>query len=123
MAHFAQIDQNNMVTQVIVVNNNECLVDGVESEMAGIAFCRSLFGADTFWVQTSYNGNIRKNFAGMGHTYDPLKDAFIPPKTYPSWVLNEDTCRWKAPIPYPQDGNNYYWDENALNWAKIETDE
>ena len=119
MAHFAQIDQNNMVTQVIVVNNAECQVNGVESEAAGIAFCRSLFGANTSWVQTSYNANKRKNFAGIGHTYDATRDAFIPPSPYPSWGLDEATCRWQAPAPYPQDGKNYYWDEAQGAWVEI----
>ena len=120
MAHFAQLDQNNVVTQVIVVNNAECQVNGVESEAAGIAFCQSLFGANTFWVQTSYNANQRKNFAGIGHTYDAARDAFIPPSPYPSWVLNEETCRWDAPVPYPQDGKNYRWDEPTVSWIEIQ---
>jgi hypothetical protein len=119
MAHFAQIDQNNMVTQVIVVNNAECQVNGIESEAVGIAFCKSLFGADTFWVQTSYNGNFRKNFAGIGHVYDANRDAFIPLKPFASWVLNEATCRWDAPLPMPQDGKNYAWDENAMAWVEL----
>lgn len=97
MAHFAQLDNNDTVTQVIVVHNNELLDNGVESEAKGIAFCKSLFGADTRWVQTSYNGNIRKNYAGIGYTYDEAFDAFIPPKPdlEGDWVLNEDTCQWE----------------------------
>jgi hypothetical protein len=92
MAHFAELDDNNTVTQVIVVHNNELLEDGIESEAKGIAFCQSLFGGT--WVQTSYNGNMRKNYAGIGMTYDADRDAFILPKPYDSWILDEDTCRW-----------------------------
>lgn len=95
MAHFAQLDNNNTVTQVIVVHNNELLDNGVESEAKGIAFCKSLFGEDIRWVQTSYNGNIRKNYAGIGYTYDELRDAFIPPKPEGNWILDEDTCQWQ----------------------------
>jgi hypothetical protein len=79
MAHFAQLDENNVVTQVIVVHNNELLDNGVEYEELGVAFCKSLFGADTRWVQTSYSGSIRKHYAGVGYTYDPVADEFVPP--------------------------------------------
>lgn len=120
MAHFAQLDENNIVTQVIVVHNNDCQINGVESEEAGIVFCKTLFGVETKWRQTSYNGNIRKNYAGIGYTYDPSRDAFIPPQPYPSWALNEDTCQWSAPVPYPTDGGVYRWDESALGWSAIE---
>jgi hypothetical protein len=116
MAHFAQLDDNNVVLQVIVVHNNELLDNGVESEAKGIAFCQSLF-PDTNWVQTSYNGNIRKNYAGIGFTYDSQRDAFIPPKPFPSWVLDETTCQWEAPLPYPADGERYVWDEAQQNWV------
>ena len=93
MAHFAELDETNVVKQVIVVNNNELLDNGVESEAKGIAFCQSLFGGN--WVQTSYNGNIRKNYAGIGMTYDRIRDAFIPPKPVEGkWILDEDTCQW-----------------------------
>jgi len=116
MAHFAQLDNQNTVLQVIVVHNNELLDNGVESEAKGIAFCQSLF-PNTRWAQTSYNGNIRKNYAGVGFLYDPIRDAFIPPKPYPSWVLDEATCRWGAPIPYPTDGERYVWDEATQTWV------
>jgi hypothetical protein len=98
MAHFAQLE-NNIVTQVIVVNNNELLDNGVESEAKGIAFCQSLFGGT--WIQTSYNGNIRKNYAGIGYTYDPTRDAFIAPKfnCHPEETLDETTCRWICTNP------------------------
>ncbi len=119
MAHFAQLDKNNLVTQVIVVHNNDCMVDGVEREEVGIAFCQSLFGADTRWVQTSYNGNMRKNFAGIGYQYDVQRDAFIPPQPYPSWLLDELTCQWNAPVPYPSDGSVYRWDESQKNWEAV----
>jgi hypothetical protein len=96
MAHFAEIDENNIVKTVIVVNNNVLLDEnGIEQEEIGIAFCKSIYGQDTQWVQTSYNHNFRKNFAGISWVYDPIKDAFIPPK--PEWAnyFNEDTCRWE----------------------------
>ncbi len=104
MAHFAQLNENNVVTQVIVIHDNDCQLDGVETETAGIAFCWSLFGDQTDWKQTSYNGNMRKNYAGIGYTYDADRDAFIAPQPYASWVLGEAICRWEAPTPYPQDG-------------------
>lgn len=113
MAHFAQIE-NGVVTQVIVVANEELLLDGVENEPKGIEFCQSLFGGT--WVQTSYNGNIRKNYAGVGYTYDEQRDAFIPPQPFPSWVINEETCQWSAPIPMPTDGR-YSWDEPTTSWV------
>jgi len=118
MAHFAQLDDNNMVLQVIVVHNNECLdADGNESEAVGVAFCQNLLGGN--WKQTSYNGNMRKNYAGMGYTYDQMRDAFIPPKPYPSWVIDETTCRWIAPVAYPTDTKTYKWDEATLSWVEI----
>ena len=119
MAHFAQLDDQNTVLQVIVVHNNELLDNGVESEAKGIAFCQSLF-PNTRWAQTSYNGNIRKNYAGIGFTYDSARDAFIPPKPYPSWVLDEATCHWEAPVPYPTDGERYVWDEATQTWVAAE---
>jgi hypothetical protein len=117
MAHFAQLDENNVVLQVIVVHNNELMDNGQESEAKGIAFCQSLFGGN--WKQTSYNGTIRKNYAGIGCVYDAQRDAFIAPKPYASWVLNESTCRWQAPISYPTDGKNYSWNEEQQNWIEI----
>ena len=118
MAHFAQLDNNNIVTKVIVVHNNELLDNGVESESKGIAFCQSLFGGN--WKQTSYNGNIRYNYAGIGYSYDEERDAFIAPKPYTSWVLDEDTCRWQAPVPYPTDDKRYNWNESTLSWDEVE---
>lgn len=117
MAHFAKLDENNVVTQVIVVHNNECLVNGVESEDVGIAFCQSLFGGT--WKQTSYNGTIRKNYAGLGYTYDFGRDAFISPKPYNSWVLNEDTAQWQPPVAMPQNDKRYTWDEATTSWVEV----
>lgn len=114
MAHFAQLDGNNLVTQVIVVDNADILDgDGNESEAIGVSFCQALLGANTVWKQTSYNGNFRKNYAGIGFTYDAARDAFICPKPHNSWTLNESTCQWEAPLAYPDDGIAYYWDEDA----------
>lgn len=119
MAHFAQLDENNTVIQVIVVNNNELLDEnGVEQEIKGVQFCQSLFGADTRWKQTSYNESIRKNFAGVGYTYNEELDAFISKKTFDSWILNEETCKWNAPTPKPQDNKPYQWDEATLSWIE-----
>ena len=118
MAHFAQLDENNAVIAVNVIADADCLDDNdKESETVGIAFCKSLWGSDTIWKQTSYNGNIRKNYAGIGFTYDSTKDAFIAPKPYNSWVLNETTCDWEAPTAYPDDGNYYVWDEDTTSWV------
>lgn len=122
MAHFAQLDENNVVLQVIVVNNSDIMVDGQESEAKGIAFCQSLFGPNTRWVQTSYNGNIRKRYAGVGYSFDEQRDAFIPPQPYPSWTLDPETCDWVAPIPMPNDGDWYMWDESTQSWVKVTTD-
>lgn len=114
MAHFAQIDEN-IVTQVIVVANEELMENGAESEAKGIAFCQSLFGGE--WKQTSYNGNFRKNYAGIGYTYDAGRDAFIPPQPYPSWTLDEATCQWQPPVPMPTEGM-YSWDEATTSWVQ-----
>jgi len=117
MAHFAKLNEQNIVMQVIVVANEELLDNGTESAAKGIAFCQSLFGGD--WIQTSYNGKIRKNYAGIGYTYDAGRDAFIPPKPYPSWTLVEETCNWTAPVLYPADGKQYGWDETTTNWIEV----
>lgn len=118
MAHFAEIGLDNTVLRVIAVNNAELLNgDGVEQESLGADFCRNLFGGT--WVQTSYNGNIRKNFAGQGFTYDSDRNAFIPPKPFASWTLDETTCRWEPPTPYPDDGQMYSWDEDSTSWVEV----
>jgi len=118
MAHFAELDSNNIVLRVIVVNNNELIdADGNEVEQKGIEFCQSLLGGT--WVQTSYNRNFRKNFAGKGYTYDESRDVFISPQPFPSWTLNEDTCIWESPVPYPDDNEHYQWDEETTSWVEI----
>lgn len=135
MAHFAELDSDNKVLRVIVVNNNEILIDGVENEQKGIDFCKSLFGLNTNWVQTSYNDNFRKQFARIGAIYDLTKDKFIAPQPYPSWSLdaNDD---WQAPISKPEtytqnltnaDGtvrkDLYYWNEENQSWVLAEIPE
>ena len=105
MSHFAEIDNNNIVQRVIVAEQ-----DFINSGAVGDSFR---------WVQTSYNNNFRKNYAGIGYTYDKARDAFIPPQPYPSWLLNEDTCLWNAPIPRPNDGKMYEWDEDTTSWKEI----
>ena len=110
MAHWAQIDENNTVIRVTVGNNDE--------PDEGYQWLVDNLGGT--WVLTSYNGNVRKNFAGIGYTYDETRDAFIPPTPYPSWVLDEATCQWVAPIPYPTDGADYVWDEQAGDWIVAE---
>ena len=117
MAHFAQIE-NNIVTQVIVVANEEILDEnGQESEQKGIDFCSNLLGGT--WKQTSYNAKIRKNYAGIGYTYDEDRDAFIPPKPFNKWVLNEDTCQWESPVEYPLDDKIYIWNDNKGEWEEV----
>lgn len=118
MANFAKLDENNNVISVIVVNNNVITFNGYESEQFGIDFLSNLLNYN-LWKQTSYNANFRKNYAGIGYYYDEQRDAFIPPKPYPSWRLNEDSCIWESPIPYPNDGNNYIWNEETGNWEQI----
>ena len=119
MAHFAKLDSNNIVTEVVVVNNSVIEnADGTESELKGKQFLNSLYGTAT-WKQTSYNGNFRKNYTGVGYKYDSTRDAFIPPKPYTSWTLNETTCLWEAPVPYPTDGNIHNWDETNQQWDQI----
>ena len=119
MAHFAELDENNIVTRVIVVHNNE-LVDtsGNESEAKGVEFCSTLFG-HTNWVQTSYNNNIRKQFAGTGYTYDSDSDVFVAPQPYPSWSL-DDNSDWQPPTPMPEDDNMYSWNEETQSWDLVE---
>jgi hypothetical protein len=118
MAHYAQLDSNNVVTQVIVIDNKDTAdVHGTEKEYIGAAFCERLFGGT--WKQTSYNGNIRKNYAGIGYTFDSGRDAFIPPKPFASWVFIEETCQWKAPVDMPNDDKKYSWDESTTSWVEV----
>ena len=115
MAHFAKLGAGNIVLTVEVVSN-----DVATTEQAGVDFLNNLYGSRDVWVQTSYNGNIRKNFASKGYKYDQTRDAFISPRTYISWTLNETTCQWEPPIPYPNDSNNYAWNETKKIWEQIE---
>jgi hypothetical protein len=118
MAHFAQLNEENLVTQVIVVANQDTAdQDGVENEAIGIEFCTNLLGGT--WKQTSYNGNIRKNYAGIGYKYDATLDAFIPPQPFASWTLNNETAQWEAPTPYPTDDKRYTWDEETTSWVEV----
>jgi hypothetical protein len=116
MAHFAKIE-NGIVTQVIVIDNKDCSdAAGVEKEHIGAAFCERLLGGT--WKQTSYNGKMRKNYAGIGFAYNADLDAFVPPKPFASWVLNNSTAQWEPPFAMPNDGKKYYWNENINNWAE-----
>ena len=118
MAHFAQLNAENLVTQVIVVANQDTAdQDGVENEAIGIEFCTNLLGGT--WKQTSYNANIRKNYAGVGYKYDATLDAFIPPQPFASWVLDEDKAQWKAPVDYPTEEGRFTWNEATLTWDLI----
>jgi|TARA_R110000782_G_scaffold93329_2_gene176854 hypothetical protein len=122
MAHFAKLGTGNKVIKVEVVSN-----DIATTEQAGVDFLNNLYNTSDVWKQTSYNtiGGVhllggtpfRKNYAGVDYSYDQIKDAFISPKPFNSWVLNEDTCHWGPPIAYPTDGNNYTWNEETLNWV------
>ena len=118
MAHFAKLDENNNVLAVHVVNNDVITIDGNESEQAGVDFLTGLHG-HTLWKQTSYNGTFRKNYAGVGYTYDTGRNAFIAPKPYSSWTLNETTCQWEAPVAYPTDEKQYGWFEPNQQWIEI----
>ena len=131
MAYFAKLGTGNIVEQVISINN-AVITDsnGVEQEQLGIDFLRNLYNEpNAIWKQTSYNTNggvhkfggtpFRKNYAGIGYTYDLQRDAFIPPKPFNSWILNENTCNWDAPVARPNDGNMYKWNEEILNWELI----
>jgi len=118
MAHFARIDENNVVQQVIVVANGDTAdANGNEIESIGVAFCQKLLGGN--WKQTSYNGKIRKNYAGIGYAYRADIDAFVAPQPYPSWVLDAN-AQWQAPVPMPTDGKMYSWDEAAQAWVEVE---
>tara|TARA_R100000655_G_scaffold61026_4_gene99411 strand:+ start:129 stop:476 length:348 start_codon:yes stop_codon:yes gene_type:complete len=114
MAHFAKLGTGNIVTAVHVVSN-----DVATTEQAGVNFLNDLYKTRDVWKQTSYNNNIRKNYAGIGYTYDQTRDAFIPPQPFNSWTLDEDTCLWEAPVAYPSDGKNYEWNETSKSWEEI----
>jgi hypothetical protein len=124
MAYFAKLGTGNIVEQVISINNAVIIdANGIEQEKLGVDFINKLYNTRDVWKQTSYNNNIRKNYAGIGYQYDQTKDAFIAPKPFNSWLLNEDTCLWNAPVAMPEltqeqiDNNNYYaWNESIINW-------
>lgn len=115
MAHFAKLGTGNKVLQVVVVSN-----DVATSEQAGVDFLNNLYGTNDIWKQTSYNSNFRKNFAGLNFIYDQGRDAFIEPQPYPSWTLNEDTCRYDPPIEKPE--GNYFWNEPHRRWEEVTND-
>jgi hypothetical protein len=120
MAHFAKLDNRNKVISVeVVVNEVITDADGNEQEQVGIEFLTQLYGGVGWYKQTSYNGTFRKNYAGVGFTYDLNRDAFIAPQPYPSWTLVEATCKWTAPVAYPDDGKDYDWNEASTNWVEI----
>lgn len=118
MAHFAKIDNSNIVIDVIVLSNDTINnLPFPESEPVGITFLTEWSGGYTNWKQTSYNGSFRKNYAGMQYLYDINLDAFISPKPFPSWLLNTTICQWEPPIPYPTDGKLYVWNEQNQSWV------
>jgi len=126
MAYFAKLGTGNIIEKVISVNNSVITdSNGIEQEQLGVDFINKLYNTRDVWKQTSYNNNIRKNYAGIGYSYDQQRDAFIPPKPFNSWILKEDTCRWEAPIPSPSSYTNeqdklvqFRWNENILNWEE-----
>ena len=131
MAHFARISDNNVVTNVIVVGNENITDEnGEEREELGVMFLNKIYGMGHNWVQTSYNTScgvhtkggtpFRKNYAGVGMTYDEDRDAFIPPKPFDSWTLNEDTCQYDSPVAYPDDGKYYEWNEDTTSWDEVD---
>jgi len=121
MAHFAKLGTGNIIETVISINNSVITdSNGVEQEQLGVDFINKLYNTRDVWKQTSYNGNFRKNFAGIGYHYDQTRDAFIAPKPFNSWVLNEDTCIWEAPVAIPTDDNKYTWNESTLTWDIVE---
>lgn len=120
MAHFAKLNQNNIVEDVIVISDKDIKdINGLENEERGKEICKRLFGGD--WIQTSYNGKFRKRFAGIGYYYDKTLDAFIPPKPFNSFILNTETCLWEAPKPRPNDGKYYFWNEQANDWNEMQS--
>ena len=119
MAHFAELDTDNMVLRVIVISNNELLdSDGVEQEELGKLFCNKLLGGN--WIQCSYNGSFRTRMAGKNYTYNAEKDAFIAPKPYDSFIFDDDLLAWVSPIARPDDDNQYIWNEEQGNWEQVQ---
>ena len=138
MGYFAKIDENNFVSDIHCVANHVFTINNIEEEKIASDFLNKLFDVKFIWKQTSYNTRggihyqsdnstpsinqnkaLRKNCAGIGYYYDSIRDAFIPPKLFPSWILNEESCLWDSPIPYPNDGKMYTWNEDILNWIEI----
>ena len=115
MAHFAELDESNIVKQVLVLRNED--IDSSNEEASGATYLTNILGG--IWKQTSYNNNIRFNFAGIGYTYDLVRDAFIAPNPYLSWLLDEATCRWEPPTPMPTDDKHYTWNEATTSWVEI----
>lgn len=121
MAHFAQLDENKKVINIIVVANEDCLDEnGNESEAVGVAFCKKLLGEDTVWLQTSINHKIRWRYASIGGFYLEEYDAFLSPQPYASWTLNMETLQWDPPVPEPQDGKIYTWSETEQKWNEYD---
>ena len=118
MAHFSKIEDGIVVGVYVIANEEMVDENGVEQESLGITRCVELIGEST-WVQTSYNNNFRKNYAGIGYTYDSTRDAFYQPQPYPSWTLDDDTCLWNPPTARPDDGKMYEWDENNQKWILL----
>ena len=121
MAYFAKLGTGNIIEQVISINNSVITDNnGIEQEKLGVDFINKLYNTRDVWKQTSYNRTFRKNYAGIGYQYDQQRDAFIPPKPFNSWVLNEDNCRWEAPVAKPttqlEENQYYYWNESVINW-------
>jgi|TARA_B110000285_G_scaffold196939_1_gene228223 hypothetical protein len=121
MAYFAKLGKGNIVENLISINNSVITdANGIEQEQLGNDFINKLYNTRDVWKQTSYNNNIRKNYAGIGYQYDQTRDAFIAPKPYNSWILNEDTCHWEAPVAYPDDGQKYSWNEETTTWDVVD---
>jgi hypothetical protein len=121
MAYFAKLGTGNIIETVISINNSVITdSNGIEQENLGVDFINKLYNTRDVWKQTSYNKTFRKNYAGIGFQYDQQRDAFIPPKPFNSWVLNETTCLWEAPVAKPQDNNRYIWNESTLTWDIVE---
>ncbi len=122
MAYFAELDENNVVLRVLAVNNTDAPDPAPANEQQGIDFLAGL-GLGSNWKQTSFNATFRKHYAGPGFVYDSVRDAFIPPQPFASWVLNETTCQWEPPVAYPDDDTkSYVWDEDTVNWKEVVTD-
>ena len=121
MAYFAKLGTGNIIEKVISINNSVITdSNGIEQEKLGVDFINKLYNTRDVWKQTSYNRTFRKNYAGIGYQYDQTRDAFIPPKPFNSWILNEDTCRWEAPVAMPINENRYTWNESTLTWDIVE---